>query len=173
MIIETPRTILRCWSENDREPFAAMNADPDVMADLGGPIGRRESDAKLDRYKAAFDANGISRWVIESKAGEFLGYAGVLLHADHVIGAHADIGWRLVRSAWGDGIATEAASAALDDAFARAKLSEVLAYTAPDNLRSQAVMARLHMTRDPSRDFTATYPGKGEWRGLVWMARGA
>jgi RimJ/RimL family protein N-acetyltransferase len=53
------------------------------------------------------------------------------------------------------------ASAAFADAFTRGKLTEVLAYTAPDNLRSQAVMARLKMTRDASRDFTATYPGKG------------
>jgi len=173
MIIETPRTTLRCWSDRDRDAFAAMNADPEVMADLGGPIGRHESDAKLDRYRAAFDARGLSRWVIESKAGAFLGYAGILHHVDHVIGAHADIAWRLVRSAWGNGLATEAASAALDDAFTRGKLTEVLAYTAPDNLRSQAVMTRLQMQRDTSRDFTTTYPGMGQWRGLAWVARAA
>jgi RimJ/RimL family protein N-acetyltransferase len=63
------------------------------------------------------------------------------------------------------------ASAAFADAFTRGKLTEVLAYTAPDNLRSQAVIARLHMQRDASRDFTAAYPGKGEWHGLVWVAR--
>jgi RimJ/RimL family protein N-acetyltransferase len=53
----------------------------------------------------------------------------------------------------------------------RAKLKEVVAYTAPDNLRSQRVMERLHLQRDPSRDFTARYDGVTPWRGLVWAAR--
>ena len=171
MIIDTPRTRLRCWKENDRESFAAMNAHPEVMLDLGGPINRAESDAKLDRYAAAFERSALSRWVIESREGEFLGYAGVLPRPDHQIGAHFDLAWRLVRHAWGRGYATEAASAALNDAFSRAKLAEVLAYTAPDNLRSQAVMARLKLHRDPSRDFTANYEGFGAWQGLVWVGR--
>jgi RimJ/RimL family protein N-acetyltransferase len=86
------------------------------------------------------------------------------------LGEHFEIGWRLVRSAWGNGYATEASKAALADCFSRAGLQEVLSYTSPDNLRSQAVMARLGLERDPARDFTASY-GKGEWRGLVWFAR--
>jgi RimJ/RimL family protein N-acetyltransferase len=77
-----------------------------------------------------------------------------------------------VRSAWGHGYATEAARAALNDAFTRVGLAEVVAYTAPDNLRSQAVMSRLQLERDPSRDFTADYDGVKAWRGLVWVARG-
>jgi RimJ/RimL family protein N-acetyltransferase len=55
-MIETPRIRLRCWRESDREAFSAMNADPEVMLDQGGPLSRDESDAKLDRYAAAFVA---------------------------------------------------------------------------------------------------------------------
>jgi RimJ/RimL family protein N-acetyltransferase len=77
----------------------------------------------------------------------------------------------LVRHAWGHGYATEAARAALSDAFTRVGLTEVLAYTALDNLRSQAVMDRLQLRRDPSRDFTADYDTVKGWRGLVWVAR--
>jgi RimJ/RimL family protein N-acetyltransferase len=76
-----------------------------------------------------------------------------------------------VRHAWGHGYATEAARAALTDAFDRIGLAEVIAYTAPGNLRSQAVMTRLHMQRDPSRDFTTDYDTNKAWRGLVWQAR--
>jgi RimJ/RimL family protein N-acetyltransferase len=90
--------------------------------------------------------------------------------AEHPLGPHFEIGWRLVRRAWGHGYATEAADAALKDVFDRAGLVEVLAYTSPDNLRSQAVMARLRLRRDPARDFTADYNGFRAWRGLVWVA---
>lgn len=174
MIIDTPRLRLRIWRDADREAFAAVNADADVMHDLGGPISRAESDAKLTRYATAFERHGLGRWVIESRDGDFLGYAGVMpAHEDHPLGPHFEVGWRLARWAWGRGYATEAARAALHDAFDRARLTEVLSYTAPDNLPSQRVMERLRLQRDPSRDFTAHYANVGTWQGMVWVARRA
>ena len=143
-MIQTPRLLLRPWGTGDYGSFAALSADPEVMDDLGGPMARSESDAKLKRYKAAFEQSGLSRWAVERRSdGKFIGYAGVLHRSEHVIGSHFDMAWRLVRSAWGHGYATEAASAALEDAFTRAGLTEILAYTSPANLRSQAVMSRL------------------------------
>lgn len=147
-----------------------MNADPEVMADLGGPISRTESDAKLDRFAEAYGCCGFCRWAIERDGG-FLGYAGVMpSRPDHPLGSHHEIGWRLVRVAWGQGYATEAASAALRDAGSRAGLGEVLAYTAPDNRRSQAVMDRLGLRRDPARDFEVDAGRLGRRRGLVWVS---
>lgn len=146
-----------------------MNADAEVMADLGGPISRAESDAKFHRFSATYDQHGFCRWVIE-RGGELLGYAGVMpSKPDHPLGPHHEIGWRLVRAAWGQGYATEAASAALHDAQSRAGLEGILAYTAPDNHRSQAVMGRLGLRRDPARDFTVDVERIGRWHGLVWM----
>lgn len=172
MLIETARLQLRPWRTTDRDAFAALNSDAEVMADEGGPIDRAASDAKLDRYIAAFEKQGFGRWVIGDRAGQFLGYAGIMPSpAGHPLGAHFEIGWRLMRAAWGRGYASEAARAALDDALGRAALREVLAYTAPDNLRSQAVMERLRLFRDPMRDFTADYGSQKGWRGLVWVAR--
>jgi RimJ/RimL family protein N-acetyltransferase len=174
MVIDTPRVRLRCWREADREPFAAMHAHPDVMRDAGGPIDRAASDAKLDRYAAMFSRFGFCRWAVESRDGRFLGYAGIMPSPeDHPLGPHFDIGWRLSRSEWGRGYATEAARAALHDVFTRVGLDEVIAYTAPDNLRSQAVMDRLCLQRDPSRDFTTHSDRVGAWHGLVWIARPA
>ena len=171
MHILTPRLRLRLWRDTDRHLFAVMNADPEVMEDLGGPITRAESDAKMDRYKAAWEKHGLGRWVIETHGGDFLGYTGVLpAHSDHPLGEHYEAGWRLLRSAWGNGYASEATRAAFDDAFARLGLSEIVAYTAPDNLRSQAVMTRLGLTRDKTRDFTLSGP-RGIWRGLVWLVK--
>jgi RimJ/RimL family protein N-acetyltransferase len=168
-MLETPRLRLRTWRAGDKPFFAAMCADPEVMRDLGGPITRDASEAKLERYAKAYAQRGLSRWVVETHDGVFLGYTGVLHRPEHPLGEHYDLGWRLVRSAWGLGYATEAARAALDDAFTRANLTEILAYTSPDNPRSHAVMARLNLRRAPARDFTADF-GQGDWHGLMWIA---
>ena len=147
-----------------------MNTEPEVMADLGGTLSRAASDAKLTRYRAALDKSGFGRWVVERPDGALLGYCGVLpVDGEHPLGAHYEIGWRLVRSAWGFGYASEAAIAALNNAFDRS-VSEVLSYTAQDNLRSQAVMARIGLERRPDLDFEKRYASVGLWKGLVWSA---
>jgi RimJ/RimL family protein N-acetyltransferase len=170
MLIETPRVSLRSWRDSDRAAFAALHADPQVMHDAGGPIDRSQSDAKLDRYVAAFERYGFTRWAIECRDREFLGYTGIMpSRPEHPLGEHVDIGWRLVRRAWGQGYATEAATAALQDAFTRCGLAEVIACTTADNGKSQAVMARLGLRRDPARDFRHHY-GSREWDLLVWVA---
>ncbi len=172
LIIETERLRLCPWREVHREPFARLHADAQVMADLGGPLDRTRADAKLDRYIEAYTTHGFGRWAIERHDGRFLGYAGVMARVEkEPLGFHREIGWRLLPDAWGQGYATEAARAALKDAFTRLGLSEVLAYTAPDNLRSRAVITRLGLERDPKRDIVLDLEGHPGWRGLVWVAR--
>jgi RimJ/RimL family protein N-acetyltransferase len=169
-VIRSDRLMLRNWRESDRDAFAALNAAPEVTHDLGGPLNRGQSDAKFDRYVAAFDRQGFCRWAIEDSDGQFLGYAGVMpSRPGHPLGPHADIGWRLVRSAWGRGYATEAARASLRDVFERTNLQEVLAYTSVDNVRSQAVIRRLNMQRAAALDYSEPL-GAGMWHGLVWIA---
>lgn len=171
MILTTSRLVLRSWRDADRMAFAALNADPEVAADLGGPLDRRQSDAKFDRYRAAFEQHGICRWLIEDRQGRFVGYAGIMpSDPAHPLGPHAEIGWRLVRSAWGEGFASEAARAALQDGFERKGFAEVLAYTAADNHRPRGVMGRLGLQREASRDFWLHHRTP-PWHGLVWVAR--
>ena len=170
-MIRTDRLRLRNWRESDRDAFALLNAAPEVTQDLGGPLGRDESDAKFDRYMAAFEQYGFCRWALEDVNGQFLGYTGVMpSRPGHPLGPHADIGWRLVRAAWGRGYATEAAKASLRDAFERVGLKEVLAYTAADNARSRAVIQRLKLRRAASLDYSEPL-GAGMWQGMVWIAR--
>jgi RimJ/RimL family protein N-acetyltransferase len=169
-VIDSPRLRLRIWRDSDREAFATLNADPGVTQDLGGPLGRIASDAKFDRYVAAYEQHGFCRWALEGLDGQFLGYAGVMpSRPGHPLGPHADIGWRLVPSAWGHGYATEAAKAALRDVFGRIHLKQVLAYTSADNVRSQAVIRRLNMQRAATLDYSEPL-GTGTWQGLVWIA---
>jgi RimJ/RimL family protein N-acetyltransferase len=170
-VIRTERLRLRNWRESDRDAFAQLNAAREVTQDLGGPLDRTESDAKFDRYVAAFERHGFCRWAIEDLSGQFLGYAGIMpSRPGHPLGPHADIGWRLARAAWGRGYATEAAKASLQDAFERMRLKEVLAYTSTDNVRSRAVIQRLNLQRAATLDYSEPL-GAAMWQGMVWRAR--
>ncbi|CAN5583404.1 GNAT family N-acetyltransferase [soil metagenome] len=170
-MITTQRTILRPWRDEDLDAFADMLADPEVQADAGGPVDRDNAARKMTRYRDAYDRVGFSRWVVTDHAGDFLGYVGIMPIDDwHPRAPNVEVGWRLVRRAWGSGIATEAARASLADGFARHGFDEVLSYTEATNHRSQAVMRKLGLERDEARDFTSTHDGH-TWSGLVWVAR--
>ena len=154
-VLATPRLVLRPWRDEDLAPFAALNADPAVMEHFPAPLGRRESDALVERFRAHLAEHGYAPWAVEVRGGApFVGYVGLLRPR---FTAHftpcVEIGWRLAREHWGLGYATEAARAVLDDAFGRLALPEVVSFTAATNARSRAVMRRLGMTHTPDDDF--------------------
>ncbi|MGH3359738.1 MAG: GNAT family N-acetyltransferase [Nocardioidaceae bacterium] len=152
--LRTDRLILRRWRESDLEPWAAMNADPAVREHLGPILTRADSDASVARFEADFDERGFGWWAVEVRStAEFVGFAGLDPVDDDVPVAGVEIGWRLARPAWGNGYATEAARSCLDFGFERLGLAEIVAITTATNVRSQAVMTRIGMTRDPADDF--------------------
>ncbi|MGE5282074.1 MAG: GNAT family N-acetyltransferase [Chloroflexota bacterium] len=153
--LETARLKLRRWSDADREPFAAINSDPEVMEHFPGVLTRVESDALVERIEAGFEENGFGLWAVELReSGELIGFAGlnVVDFKAHFTPA-VEVGWRLARSAWGNGYATEAGRAALGFGFGRAGLTAIVSFTTVVNRRSRAVMERLGMTYDPAEDF--------------------
>ena len=153
--IETERLALREWRESDREPFAAMNADPRVAEYLSRPLDRTESDAFIDRVLAHWAADGHGLWAVERRAdGRFIGFIGLTPPSfEAAFTPCVEIGWRLAPEAWGAGYATEGARAALAFGFERVGLDEIVSFTVPANVRSRAVMERIGMTRDPADDF--------------------
>lgn len=154
MEIETERLVLRCWREADAAGLSAMNADPEVMRFFPATQSRAESDASLARVRAKWAADGYSFAVVEAKGGGFLGFCGLnRVTFDAPFTPAVEIGWRLARSAWGQGYATEAARAWLAHGFGAMGLDEIVAFAVPGNARSLAVMARLGMRHDPSGDF--------------------
>jgi RimJ/RimL family protein N-acetyltransferase len=155
-VLTTDRLLLRPWREDDREPFAAMSADPEVMRFFPAPLTRQESDAFVDRVERGRAERGGWGWfAIEERAsGAFVGVGGL---APVGFQAHftpsVEIGWRLAHEAWGRGFATEAARASVDFAFGELALDDVVALAVPANERSLAVMSRLGMMHDPADDF--------------------
>lgn len=151
----TERLILRGWTDADRGPFAAMNADPEVMEHFPARLTREESDALADRFQTGLLERAFGLWALEVRGtGEFVGFTGLSVPAftAHFTPA-VEIGWRLARPAWGRGYASEAAREALRFGFEDAGLDEIVSFTAYPNERSRAVMRRLGMTHDPADDF--------------------
>lgn len=156
--LDTPRLRMRQWRDSDREPFAALNADPVVMAFFPSVQSRAASDAGIDGWQSQFAAQGWSNWALELRAtGEFIGFTGLSMPRRQLpFSPCIEIGWRLARAYWGKGYATEAARAALEAGFWRIGLAEIVSFTAVGNARSRAVMERIGMrNRDPDFD----YPG--------------
>jgi RimJ/RimL family protein N-acetyltransferase len=154
-MIQTARLVLRRPEDGDRAALLAMNADPRVAEWLAGPLTAAQNDALIAKIQAHIDEKGYGFWAAERKAdGQVVGLAGLLtMGEDLPPGPALEIGWRFAAEAWGQGFATEAASAALAWAFANTDAPEVVAITARTNLRSQGVMRRIGMSAEPWRDF--------------------
>jgi RimJ/RimL family protein N-acetyltransferase len=158
-MIETERLILRDWRDADREPYADIMVEPDVGRWLGGPFTREQARERVTRFTANLAETGLGRLAIERKAdGRLIGHCGLANTPDTPpVPAGVEIGWALAPDAWGAGYAVEAARAVMADGFARHHFDEILAFTGATNLRSQAVMQRLGMSRAAERDFD--HPG--------------
>lgn len=148
-VLRTERLVLRGWTVQDRELFAALNADPVVMEHFVQPMTREESDAFVDRIEAGFAERGFGFWAAERKdTGEFIGFVGIGVAdfpADFT--PAVEVGWRLGRTHWGNGFATEGGRASLVYAFEVVEVPEVVSFTATTNAASWRVMERLGMTR--------------------------
>jgi RimJ/RimL family protein N-acetyltransferase len=149
----TERLVLRPWRASDREPFAALNADPVVMEHLQGTMDRAASDASVDRIHACWADRGWGLWAVEvPEVSPFIGYVG-LWPADFVAPGTVEVGWRLAREFWGNGYAPEAAADALRFGFQDVGLDEVVSFTVPQNSNSWRVMEKIGLRRAPGRDF--------------------
>jgi RimJ/RimL family protein N-acetyltransferase len=159
----TERLRLRQWCEEDRVPFAALNADRRVMEFFPSTRDRAASDVLADRLEAHIDQRGWGFWAVERKeTGEFIGFVG--LHTPPLglaISDKVEVGWRLAFQYWGKGFATEAAQCALRVGFESLGLTEIVSFTSLLNLRSRAVMERLGMVLDEAGGFEHPRVPKG------------
>jgi RimJ/RimL family protein N-acetyltransferase len=153
--LRTSRLLLRRWRDDDRDPFAALNADAVVMEHFSAPLRGAESEAFVDRIERGFDERGWGLWAVEVPGtAPFIGFVGlnpVTFEAPFT--PAVEVGWRLAREHWGHGYATEAARAALEFGFETLALDEIVSFTTQGNTRSRRVMERLGMRYDPADDF--------------------
>jgi RimJ/RimL family protein N-acetyltransferase len=187
--LRTPRLLLRDWRDGDLEPFAALNADPEVMRHFRAPLTRAQSDAFATRIRTHLREDGWGLWAVEVVAGDggrtdpgdtaggaapFVGFVGL---ARQVFEAHftpaIEIGWRLARASWGRGYACEAARSVVDFAFGTLSLDEIVSMTTAGNAPSRRVMEKLGMTYDPADDFDhpALPPGHPLRRSVLYRLR--
>lgn len=153
-MIRTSRLLLRRWREEDRAPFAALNADPDVRRYLQGPIDRQRSDDFIDAIEAHWQAHDWGLWAVEVPGvAPFIGHVGLWPANFEPVGPAVEVGWRLAREAWGHGYATEGAREALRFGYEEVGLDEIVSFTVPANTRSIAVMERIGLLRDRAADF--------------------
>ena len=149
-MLEINRLILRQWQQTDLQPFAELNADPEVMKYFPKTLSRQESDNVVARFKAMIVANqGWGFWAVEMKAtGEFVGSVGLAQQPDRFdFSPCTEIGWRIKKKFWGQGIAKEAAQASLAYAFNVLHLPEVVSFTSTHNTPSEKLMQRLGMQK--------------------------
>ena len=159
-VAETARLRLRNWSDGDGDAFYAVMNTPAVMRNLGGVQSPEQWGAALERLHGYARDFGHTFWIVEDRnSRDLLGFCGLKRVNSPGAGdlaGEAEIGWRLRESAWGKGVAKEAAVATLDLAFGRFGYRRVFALTVPSNADSWGLMQRLGMERREDLDFIDT-----------------
>lgn len=153
-MLKTDRLQLRQWTEDDFLPFSKMCGDSAVMAFFPKLLTPNESKEVGKKIQSLIHERGWGFWAVDvSNQHKFIGFVGLHTPKESLpFSPCVEIGWRLSKSYWGNGYATEAAKACLAYAFGTLGLHEVVAFTALANLRSQAVMRKIGM-RDSGQNF--------------------
>ena len=171
-VLRSSRLLLREWRDEDRDPFAAMNREPQVMRYFPAVMERAASDAFVDRLQELHERLGYTLWVVEVLESErgttpFAGFIGLMPPTFDPPFEHreptAEVGWRLLPQWWGLGIATEGARASIAHGFDVVGLPEIISFTVVTNTRSLAVMERIGMRPDGEFDHPRAEPD-AHWR---------
>ncbi|WP_433788719.1 GNAT family N-acetyltransferase [Actinoplanes sp. CA-252034] len=160
--LRTERLVLRQWKDDDVDALAPMYADPEVMRYIrdGSVQSREETAAHLDRMRQHWDEHGFGLFAAELAAtGELTGWVGLAVpHFLPEVMPAVEIGWRLGRSFWGAGLATEGARAALRFGLVDQGLERLVSIRQVANVRSARVMEKIGLTFDRR----TTVPGNGQ-----------
>jgi RimJ/RimL family protein N-acetyltransferase len=146
--LETARLLLRPWRQEDLDPYARICADPEVTRYVSGPLSRQESEEQVSRFVRHWEERGFGLWAVEYRAsGAFIGFIGLLHQHDWPIGEDkTEVGWRLDRAFWGQGLATEGAQTSVRYGFEQLGLERIISIINPKNLASRRVAEKAGLT---------------------------
>ncbi|HZP37402.1 MAG TPA: GNAT family N-acetyltransferase [Methylomirabilota bacterium] len=149
--LDTPRLVLRRLRASDEPDLVALDSDPEVMRYVGNPAGVKSPSETRERARGRIDEaergtlEPLGLWRIERRDdGAFCGI-GALLPVP--TGGDVEVAYRLVRAAWRQGLATEAAGALVAHALHTLGLPRLVAVTYPENHASQHVLDKLGFER--------------------------
>jgi RimJ/RimL family protein N-acetyltransferase len=171
-ILQTPRLLLREFNPQDADALGLVISDPETMRYYPAPYDRAGVEQWIERNRQRYQDDGVGLWAMEltkmqdakvqgsevqgSEVHKMIGDCGIILQ--QVEGEPLyEIGYHLRRDFWGQGLATEAAIACRDWAFAHLKTDRVISLIRPENLPSRRVAERTGMT----------VWKEVNWRGLV------
>lgn len=162
ILLETDRLVLRRFTEDDVDHLHDLNGDPDVMWFLNGgePTPREEVRDGIIPYFLGFyqQFDGLGFWAVEAKAtGDFLGW----FHFRPTEDGSIDLGYRLRKTAWNKGYATEGSRALIHKGFADLGVQRVVAHTMTVNQASRRVLEKsgLVLVRTYHSDDAPDIPG--------------
>ena len=165
-ILKSERLGFRAWQNEDLEEFAQLNADSEVMEHFPKPLSKAETAEFIQRLQKHYVTHGYNYFAVEIlETGELIGFIGLAYQSyETEFNPATDMGWRLKKSAWGKGYATEAAIAIKDALASQTDIEHVSALAVEDNIGSICVMKKIGMQfvrkyehKDPIGDFTAVH----------------
>jgi RimJ/RimL family protein N-acetyltransferase len=174
VVVETERLILRQFTADDVDNLVELDGDPDVMRYLTGgrTTPREEIETKtLPAFLGYYERpGGYGFWaVVERSTGEFLGW----FHFRPGEGAPDDepeLGYRLRKSAWGQGYAAEGSRALIRRGFSELGVRRVIARTMVANAGSRRVMEKVGMRVLRTYELDGPYLIPGDEHGAIEYA---
>lgn len=146
--LQTERLIIRNIEERDVDGIFALDSDPEVLRFIGTPVMQHRSEAEnvIAHIHKQYKENGIGRWAMEERtSGAFIGWTGLKLEKSVRPFHYYDLGYRLIRTFWGQGFATEAAQACLQHGFDVLNYPEINAAAEAEHHASNRVLKKIGM----------------------------
>lgn len=144
--VETPRLLLRQTQLSDAEPFIQIMWDPEVVANKQVTLTEAPGDLELARRQTTslikhWDTRGFGLWtVVEKSTAQVIGTVGL----QHWKGwPDVELAWVIHRSRWNQGVATEAALAALEWTWTHTSLDHIISIINADDVRSMRIATKI------------------------------
>ena len=145
IIIETNRLLLRNFTLDDAALIYELNLDPEVTLYTGDPIQdiNQAQDVLEQTILPQYALYNHGRWAVHVKPTQkFIGWCGLKARPER---NEIDLGYRLMKKAWGNGYATEAAYACLKYGFEKLNLQRIVGRAMPENTASLRVLEKCDM----------------------------